>query len=198
MTIIGGTRLEDVLDGMLSEYGSPSPEAIAGASALHPEHRAALLEFAAGWAEEEHLPPLGATPRAHALERAIEQRARGRFSEALATRTRVAGLADLARGVGSSLQELAQRCRIDLSVMRKLDAGRISPGSVGEVLPSRIGEILGVAKEAVVAALGVAPPSLAAAGFLAPVRLPPSEDLRDALLAAGAGEDVLTDLGLVA
>lgn len=191
MTTTGGTRLEDVLDSMLAQFGAPHPAAVAALANKHPEHRTALMEFAASWAEEEHLPqPPSAFP-----EELVGSAARADFSRALSAEIGVPKLGELVRSAGLTLQEVARRCGLDSTVLVKLDAGRIAPSSAGSVLPRLIGRILDVSAEAVQASFG-ARTAAAAPAFLSQSRFLRTETLRDALAAAGTPAEVVERLQL--
>lgn len=191
MNATGGTRLEDVLDIMLAEHGAPTPAALSAASRLHPEHRAALLAFAASWAEERHLPPSRPQPTVDAAAAAA---ARDLFARALAARERPATLSDLAARAGTTLHDLALRCRLDPSVLSRLDAGRITTTSIGHVLPTRLATLLGATREAVAATFDGTRPRLMAAGFLGPAHPPAREDFRKVLEETGTDPDVVAEL----
>lgn len=184
-------RLDDILDGMLAEFGAPTADAISATSRRFPEYRAMLLEFAASWAEEVHLPEpveTGSTSEIALVN------ARGEFAARLAARTQPATLAALAGAVGRTLQDIADRCRFSVIVARKLDAGVIDPSSVGEILPRKIAGLLGVTREAVLAALA-GPPSPALAAAFMPMDLP-KERLEAALNAADTDQAVIDELEL--
>lgn len=190
MTGTDGLRPEDIIDGMLAEFGSPTPHAIAEMAKRYPMQRAFLMEFAAAWAEEAHLPPSDPTD---AQDSAFAE-ARDLFASALAGRAAPATLSALARAVGQSLQDLAHRCRFDVAVLRKLDAGAIDLDSLGNVLPARLADMLGLARSTIVAAFAGQNPHFAAA-FL-PTELAAGESLLEALQAAGTDPSVIAEFDL--
>jgi hypothetical protein len=190
MNTTGGTCLEDVLDTMLAEYGAPTSKALTSVSRRYPEYRSAMLEFAAGWAEEEHLP----APAPSEQTDAPAVLARIRFAAELASRETSTRLSDLAQRAGSSLQELAAQCRLNVSLLMKIDAGRIAPNSVGKVLPSRLAELLGVAREIVVAAFAVKPHPVAAASFFGPAQSSARESFLEAMINAGTEPEIIAEL----
>ena len=73
MTATNQPSLEDVLDMLLAAYKAPTQEAVADFAERFPAYRADILDFAADWAEEEHLPipePLTDAQEARVFSRA--------------------------------------------------------------------------------------------------------------------------------
>lgn len=193
MTTRTDMPLEDVLDMLLAEHGAPTRNAVAVYSTRYPEHRASILEFAGGWAEEEHLPAPAAAP---SREDEVAARARALLRKGLAARPAPMTLSELATSVGRSLKDVSGACGLDTTILSKLNARRIAPASVGCVLPLRIAEYLEVARDAVVATWSAAPRPLAAAAFLdvsASVRVT-QETLEEALIKAGTHPHEIAEL----
>lgn len=193
-------KLEDVLDRLLAEHGSPTPAAVAAVSAVHPEHRAAILEFAAAWAEESHLPRPVASAETEAGKAVLAQ-AQASFAKALDIRleggepARGMSLAELAASVGRNLKDVAAAARVDLAVILKLDAGRIVPASIGTVLPRRIADFLGIDPGLLSASWSRMSPA-AASAFLPSVVAPvsPDETLAEALAASNTDPAEIEEL----
>jgi len=192
MTNNGGTRLEDVLDLMLEEHGEPSLKAVAAYSRIHPEHRPALVDFAARWAEEKHLP---VTERPRDYNSAVKAAADA-FSRALHASAGPVRLSELAKSAGLTLQDLARRCGLHASILTKLDGGRIKPGSVGDALPTMLGRLLDVSSETALASFAPRQNAPVTAGFLNPSCFQRTETLREALMSVGTDLATMKELEL--
>ena len=190
MTVADNSAIEDVLDMLLDEFGSPSPQAVAVFSRRHPEYRAELLEFAAAWAEQHYLPPPGPLPIEGQAR--IEARAQLALELALAgagpaRSTSPGALAELVAASGQDLDDVARQAGLDGSLIRKLDSRRIKAWTVPERLAGRLADILRVDVSKVLqswtAPVSIAAPNLAA--FMA-IKLPggPQEDFATAVASA--------------
>lgn len=181
MTIQSGKPFEDVLDEMLAERGDPTADVVAIWAALYPEHRAALIEFAANWAEDTHL-PVASTDEAR--QRSVVVRTINQFRASTAPVV-PSTLSALAASAGTTMEAVAQSLGVDASVVAKLNARRIEPRTIGTALSARIAKLLQVDVAAVVATWSGASAPLAAAAFLGRTVTLPRESLREALLKAG-------------
>lgn len=190
MSIQFGKSLEEVLDELLFERGTPTPDAIATWATLYPEHRAALVEFAASWAEDEHLP----LPRVdEARQRSVVAKTMNQFRAAAAPavpRT----LSALAGSAGRTLDDVARGLGVDASVIAKLNARRIDPATIGRAMAVRISKLLKVDTAAVIASWSGAPAPLAAAAFLGRPAPLPQETLAQALAKVGAPNELIAEL----
>jgi len=190
MTIQSGKPFEDVLDEMLFERGAPTVDTVAIWAALYPEHRASLIEFAASWAEDTHLPLVRTDD---VRQRSIVVKTINRFRAATAPAA-PSTLSALAASAGKTMDDVAQGLGIDASVISKLNARRIEPRTIGSVLVARLAKLLQTDAASVIATWTGAPAPLAAAAFLRrPVTLP-RETLKDALLKAGAPATLIVEL----
>lgn len=192
MTRRADLPLEDVLDMLLDQHGAPTGQSIAQFAARFPQHRAALIEFAASWAEEEHLPPPAPLPKEKireaqrqalaALQAGLDAR------DAIGTGSRQT-LEHLAALSGRTLAQVASAAALPLPVVAKLNAGRILPESVGEGLVQRIGRYLRIRSEELIASWSI--PAAPAMSFLpAPAR----ETLADALRREGVDPNEAAEL----
>lgn len=184
--------LADVLDMLLDQHGSPTGQSVAEFAARFPEHRAALIEFAAGWAEEQHLPP----PAPLSEEKVAETRhhALAALKAGLDARDAIAAgkrwtLEQLAALNGRTLAQVAAAAALPLPVIAKLNAGRIVPESIGARLVQRIGRFLQIRSEQLIATWST--PAVAGMSFLPP---PSRETLADALKREGVDPDQVAEL----
>lgn len=192
MTDMTKLELDDVLDLMLAQYGEPSEAALSDFGARFPLHARDLLEFAATWAEQAHLPvppPLNEQQRMAVASRAasylgnlLHQR-----DSAQATSTSAVTLASLASQAGSGLQAVAQACDLDLPLVSKLNSRRILSETIPQRLSARIAEFLGLPVERVLAAWSGPPRLAASAAFLAKTKpqAGAAESFADAIEASG-------------
>jgi hypothetical protein len=190
MTIKSGKGFEDVLDEMLAGRSAPTADAVAIWAALYPEHRTALIEFAASWAEDTHL-PVARTDEAR--QRSVVATAIDKFRSATAP-VAPTTLSALAASAGTTMEGVAQGLGIDTSVVAKLNARRIEPRSIGGTLASRIAKLLHVDVAAVVATWSGAPAPLGAAAFLARSASVRRETLREALIKVGTPACLVAEL----
>jgi len=186
-------QLEDILDSMIYRFGAPTPEGVRETVTRHPALKAAILEFAAGWQEEDALPRAASLPSVR--EVAIAATAQQMFAAGLTQPAVARQLSDLAKRAGTSLDELAVRAMIPSSVLHKLNGGRISPATIGTVLPVRLARLLDATAEAVASCWSGASVPQAAMAFLGPANVT-QMSLRAALIEAGADPDLIEELHL--
>jgi hypothetical protein len=178
MTVSNHVEVEDVLDMLLDEFDSPTPRAIAVFSRRYPEHRADLLEFAAVWAEERHLP--APQPLSEGREAAIEARAQLALDDVLASgatakAVTARSLTELAGASGQDLDGVARQAGLDGSLIHKLDARRIRAETIPARLAARLANIL-CTDVLTIRQSWTSQPALALAAFMA-IKLPePSQE----------------------
>jgi|GEM_PF-2367199 len=183
-----GKSLDEVLDAMLFEHGIPTIQAVAEWTARHPEHRAAIIEFAAAWAEDDHLP----APRVDNLrDRSVAAATINQFRTAVAAPNSLAGMA-AARG--RSMHDLARGTGIDTRILMKLNARRIAPATIGRAMALRIGKFLEIEPSSVIASWTGTHTPLAAAAFLAGSVSLPQETLRQAMERIGVSPELITEM----
>lgn len=181
---------DDVLDELLLEHGAPTPQAVAAAAVRHPAHKAALLEFAASWAEDDHLP----------IPKIDEQREQSLLGDAMskfsasAAPIAAATLLDLAGAARLTLTDIAQDLGVDPVIVSKLNARRIDPRTIGRATASRVGRFLRVDTARVVSAWSGEPPRLAAAAFLPQATGLSQETFLTALEKAGVSPELIAEL----
>lgn len=167
MTHLSQPMLEDVLDTLLVTYGEPTPQAIAEFARLYPAYRSDLLEFAADWAAEAHLPE----PEPLSLEQEALVFARGQsaFQNISHVQTKVetgpaagrTSLAELAKRAGKSLGEVMSNTGLDHGLISKLNGRRILPQTIPRSLARAIADFLGLPEAQVKASWTGAPNALA-------------------------------------
>lgn len=183
------TLIEDVLDDMLLNHDAPTVGVVRMYCDRYPRHSADLLEFAAGWAEELHLP---APETALGRERRVAKRATEGFRQAVSARPSMS-LADLAAAAGRSLEDVARVLEIPVGVVTRVNARRIEPNSIGKGMVSRLSDMLRIDGRSVIAAWSSAPAPLAAAAFLPRIGVP-RQTLRQALVEAGSDPALIDEL----
>lgn len=150
MTATNQPPLEDVLDMLLAAYKAPTQEAVAEFAERFPAYRADILDFAADWAEEEHLPapePLTDAQEARVFARAQSFLQNTLFElspPAIAVVAARSSLFDLARGSGASLQDVARAAGLDIPLIAKLNGRSIKPETIRERVARAIAQFLGV------------------------------------------------------
>jgi hypothetical protein len=167
MTHLDQPMLEDVLDMLLVTYGEPTPQAIAEFAERYPAYRSELMEFAAEWALEDHLPePAPLSPEQEAL---VFARGQSAFQNIVHAQTKVeagsavgrASLAELAKRAGKSLGDIMGGTGLDHGLISKLNGRRIRPQTIPQSLARAIGDFLGLPEAQVTASWTGAPKALA-------------------------------------
>jgi transcriptional regulator with XRE-family HTH domain len=187
MSVAETPAIDDVLDLMIAEFGSPHLRAVAAYAARYPRYRAELIDFAAIWAHQAYLP---APEPAHPADgvRRVEARAERGLAEALAARAAARqpkSLTALVAASGQDLDDVARRLGLDQSIMNKLERRRIRPETIPAGLTRRLAALLH-ADPAVVARAWMGPPRTepAMAAFMA-IKLPgEQEDFATAIAAS--------------
>lgn len=164
--------LEDVLDQFVAEFPEPTREGLLSFIARHPEHREALVDFAATAAEQRSLPPsegfsdeqaaLFAGRAASALENHIFQRDQARAAVA----SPASSLGELAGTAGRSLAQVAERLSLDMGLTAKLDRRLIRVETIPRRLVDGLAECLGSTADAILAVLSGPPRMSAAPSFM--------------------------------
>lgn len=188
MTATNQPSLEDVLDMLLAAYKAPTQEAVADFAERFPAYRADILDFAADWAEEEHLPipePLTDAQEARVFSRAqsfLQNMLHEHANPAGDTLAARASLFDLARGSGASLQDVAYAAGLDIPLVAKLNARSIRPETIRQRVARAIAQFLGVDLRRVIESW-TGPPLAVGRSYLAQVKpvLPAQEDFDTAV-----------------
>lgn len=163
--------LEDVLDQFVAEFPEPTREGLLSFIARYPEHREALVDFAATAAEQRSLPPSEgfsdagarfAGRAASALENHIFQRDQARAAAA----SPALSLGELADAAGRSLAQVAERLSLDMGLAAKLDRRLIRVETIPRRLVNGLAECLGSTADAVLAVLSGPPRMSAAPSFM--------------------------------
>lgn len=167
-------ELEAVLDVLLDEFETPSPQAIAVYSSRYPHFRAELLSFGATWTVEEFLPD--PKPLSKEQEDALEARAQSFLHNALFERAAAMAAADmpaevpaaavspvaamaavslaqLARDQGRKLSDVAEQTGIPLPWMSELNGKAFLPETIPRGTIARLASAIGVAFERIVTSL---------------------------------------------
>ena len=172
MTPSAPVTLDDILDRFFSEHDAPTPEALAEAVKLHPEHRDSLVAFATTWLEQRLLPaeaPVGAADERFVVsacarfETAVE--AREAANSSLERRHRTASLFELAERAGLGLVGLAPLLDLDVGLVAKLDKRSIRIETLPERLLSAIARAVGCSIREIQDAL-TGPPAPAVPSFM--------------------------------
>jgi hypothetical protein len=125
--------LDDILDQFVHDQVSPTPEALAAYLAQYPEHREAIVTFAAAWSEQQLLHVDTMSPAAN--EAALVQSACARFEAAVTERSaqRIRASAPIAAATAAAtpqtLSELAHVAGfdlVDLATPLDLDVGLVA------------------------------------------------------------------------
>lgn len=163
--------LEDVLDKFVAEFPEPTREGLLSFIARHPEHREALVDFAATAAEQRSLPPSEgfsdaqaarfAGRAASALENHIFQRDQARAAAPAAS-----SLGELAGAAGRSLAQVAEQLTLDMGLAAKLDRRLIRIETIPRRLVDGLAECLGRTADTILAVLSGPPRMSAAPSFM--------------------------------
>ncbi|MES2442807.1 MAG: hypothetical protein V4574_08245 [Pseudomonadota bacterium] len=183
--------LDDVLDLMVAEFGAPDARAVAAFSLRFPAHRAKLIDFAAAWAAQSHLPvpePLSAVREGRIADRA--QRALDEGLAARAAARRPKSLAELAALSGQDLDQVARVASLDQSLVRKLDGRRIDPRSIPGTLTARLAAILRTDPAIVAQSWAEAPSAMPAMAAFIAIDLPLPVSGREDFAAAVAASSL--------
>jgi hypothetical protein len=156
MTNPSQTSLADVLDMLLAVHGAPTSDAITEFARRYPQYRPDLMEFAADWAAEMHLPE--PEPFTTEQEFSLVSRAHSAFQnlafeqveqEKSATDSRVS-LAALARRAGKTLDDIMDMVGLDRGLISKLNGCRIRPRTICPSLARSIALFLNVSEAQVI------------------------------------------------
>jgi hypothetical protein len=194
MQTSSSTRADDIFDNLLMEFGSPTPAAIAAYSARFPALRAQLLEFAAGWAEEEHLPEPPSLSEARVAD-LVSGAVEGLRAALLGSAGEAGSFCDLLAATGLSAGEVASASGVPGAVLEKLAARRIAPASIGAKLPRVVAAAMNVPSSVLLRVWTSPAPAAALAAFLpGGLMQPRQETLEAALVAAGASPEQVRNL----
>lgn len=167
--------LDDILDLFIGDGDPPSRERLYDFVARYPQYHDDLVAFAAAHAEQAALPepePLSAETEAAIASRTLSlvanllyERDAGAGAQpaapAVADPPPAGNLKDAADAAGLSLAAVASACRLDLSLVSKLNLRRIVADSIPADLFARLGEVLHAVPDQM-RACTTGPPRLAA------------------------------------
>jgi len=150
--------VEDVLDQFVAEFPEPTRDGLLTYIARYPQHREALVSFAATALEQRSLPPAEAFSHeqatrfagraASALENYLFGRDQARSAPAAASRS-ASSLSELAAAAGTSLALVAERLSLDMGLTSKLDRRLIRAETIPRRLVEGLAEHLGSTAEIV-------------------------------------------------
>lgn len=166
--------LDDVLDQFVAEFPELTREGLLSFIGRYPEHREALVSFAATAAEQRSLPPEEmfspeqaarfAGRAASVLENHVFQRDHARAAPAAPAAA--FSLGELAAAAGSSLAQVAERLSLDMGLAAKLDRRIIRAETIPRRLVDSLAEFLGSTADAVIAVLSGPPRMSAVPSFM--------------------------------
>ena len=155
-------NIEEILDTIILKEAKPTHEALERWVALHPQHKAELVEFFATWAEQAVIPDetvideekISSRLVSHALNLVYQQTAAAPVAVA---GTEVTRLSKAIAQRGISEEEFADRCRLDRRLVAKLDRRLIRPPSIPALLVRLVAGVLQL-RDAIVERLFAAEP----------------------------------------
>lgn len=154
----GRETLEDVLNAFVAAVETPSSDALAEWVQRYPQYERELADFVVAWSRVRRLPSAArsAAPDTFVargmemLQGAIREKA-AEDMRPFREGQRIRGLADEARALNLTVQQLARRTGLSLALLRKLDRRLIRYASIPrqaiEVLAQAIGQEMSAVAE---------------------------------------------------
>lgn len=190
--------LEEVLAQFVFEADGPTRAHVIDFIGRYPAYEKEIVDFAAGWAEQEALPAEPVDPE---MAVRLARRMESAVLNDLAAGDDVCGpgsgitatLQNLARRRKRSLQDLARALGLELGVVQRLNARKVAPETVPGAVTEGIADYLASTVEQVYAALagpGHRACQVAAESLSTP---PPRRISYDEALRSAANDDIADD-----